>query len=55
MTIKDNGHGFEVKKTLATKNVFGLESIYNRAKILGCHCNISSSEKGTIITIKKSK
>lgn len=55
LTVKDNGKGFDVKKTLATKNVFGLESIYNRAKILDCQCTISSSEKGTTITIKKSK
>lgn len=55
MTVKDNGKGFDVKKTLATKNVFGLESIYNRAKILDCQCTISSSDKGTTITIKKSK
>lgn len=55
MTIKDNGQGFDLKKTLATKNVFGLESIYNRAKILGCNCTIISSQKGTSITIKKTK
>ncbi len=55
MTIKDNGQGFDLKKTLATKNIFGLESIYNRAKILGCQPHISSSEKGTNISIKKTK
>lgn len=53
ISIKDDGHGFNVSETLATQtNHFGLRSIYERTRILGAVCHIESSPEGTEVNIQ---
>lgn len=53
LSVKDDGHGFNVSETLATQtNHFGLRSIYERARILGASCHITSTENGTEMNIQ---
>jgi len=49
--IKDNGIGFEVKKTIAGGNAFGLSSIVERSKALGGSAHIQSAPTGTRISV----
>jgi signal transduction histidine kinase len=50
--IKDNGKGFDVLKTLAGSNAFGLHNIIERSKAIGGEAKIVSDKNGTIITIE---
>jgi signal transduction histidine kinase/TPR repeat protein len=51
-TIRDNGKGFDPDKVLKGKNAFGLLSIIERSKSVQGKAEISSGEKGTVITIE---
>ncbi len=50
--IFDNGDGFNVNKTLASKNAFGLHSIIQRAVAIGAKATITSKKSRTLIEIK---
>lgn len=50
--IKDNGKGFDVSKSLAGSNAFGLHNIIERSKAIGGEAKIVSDKTGTIITIE---
>lgn len=47
--IKDNGKGFDTSTILKSKGI-GWENVITRAKIINAQINISSSNKGTIVT-----
>jgi signal transduction histidine kinase len=53
LKIQDNGTGFDVQKSLDSGKSFGLNSVIQRAKVIGAIATIESSEKGTVIEIKK--
>ena len=55
--IKDNGNGFDVEKTLLSKEAFGLHNIIERALAINGNAKIISDKTGTIIhiEIKKNK
>jgi signal transduction histidine kinase len=53
LKIQDNGTGFDVQKSLDSGKSFGLNSIIQRAKVIGATAKIQSSDKGTVIEIKK--
>lgn len=55
LEIKDNGQGFNVKKTLNSVNSFGLFSMIERAKLLGGKIMINSTKSGTTITMEIKK
>jgi len=52
VTIQDNGKGFDVEQVLASKQVFGLQSIIERSRSLQGRADIQSSAKGTIIYVE---
>lgn len=52
LEIKDNGKGFNVAETLASKKAFGLHSIIERSNTIGGSAQITSSSQGTIILIQ---
>lgn len=51
LEIKDNGKGFNVAETLASKKAFGLHSIIERSNTIGGNAQITSSSQGTLILI----
>lgn len=51
LEIKDNGKGFNVAETLASKKAFGLHSIIERSNTIGGNAQITSSAQGTLILI----
>lgn len=53
--ILDNGIGFNVEETLLSKDAFGLHNIIERSKAIGGNASITSSKKGTRITIEIKK
>lgn len=48
MRIKDDGIGFQVDKK---SDGIGIQSIYNRSKIIGGTLNITSTEEGTEVRL----
>ena len=53
--IKDNGGGFNVKDTLKSQKAFGLHNIIERSRIIGGITDISSTNEGTIVSVKIDK
>ncbi len=54
LEIADDGKGFEVPKTpaeFAPKGHFGLLGLYERAELIGAHLEITSTSKGTRLSI----
>lgn len=51
VTIKDNGHGFNVEQALSSKSSFGLLSMMERSRALNGKARIESGAGGTIIYI----
>jgi signal transduction histidine kinase len=49
--IKDNGKGFNVKKTLNSSDAFGLHNIIERSRAIGGKAKIKSDGNGTIVSI----
>lgn len=50
--IKDNGKGFHVNETLASKKAFGLHNIIERSKAVNGEAQITSNQNGTTIKIE---
>lgn len=51
--IKDNGNGFDVEKAEAPGGSFGLQSIRQRALVIGASLSIYSNAGGTVIRLTK--
>lgn len=50
--IIDNGIGFDVARTLQSKDAFGLHNIIERSKAIGGNATIQSTNTGTQITLE---
>lgn len=50
--IVDNGIGFDVARTLQSKDAFGLHNIIERSKAIGGNATIQSTNTGTQITLE---
>ena len=49
--VKDNGKGFDFKKTLANRDAFGLHNIIERSRAIGGKAKITADVAGTVISI----
>lgn len=50
---QDDGHGFDIDEVFRQNKASGLRNIMKRARLADMECEITSSEKGTSVVLKK--